>query len=80
MQHGMRADMRRIATRQEQIVLRVKVMEELATQTQPVSGKTNAQKKRSTKGSPCNPFALRITITAPKAGASDQYNTFFATG
>ena len=45
--------------------------------------KNERQKKRSAKGSPNNPFALRITCLARSnepATTNAQYNTFFATG
>jgi hypothetical protein len=45
--------------------------------------KNQRQKKRSAKGSPNNPFALRITCLARNNGPAinnAQYNTFFATG
>ncbi|CAH2770129.1 MAG: hypothetical protein CBARDCOR_0268 [uncultured Caballeronia sp.] len=64
----MRADMRRIATRQEQIVLPVKIMEKLATQTQPVSGKTNAQKSAAQKDPPAIPPHCASPSPPPSRG------------
>jgi len=55
--------MRRIATPQGKIVLRMKVMEKLTIKPDQLplkQNRENQQKKRSAKGSSSNPFALRI--------------------